>query len=234
MKLLAIIPARGGSKGLPDKNLRCVGGVPLVERAVLCAKGIDEIKRIIVSTDSYAIDKMAANIGASFGELRPTSLAGDNAKIIDVLRYIIETPAVSCENYDGIVLLQPTSPLREKVDVQACIKLFRERGTSSVVSVRRVPHYFIPEQVMRVNDSGWLEGYSGAGLSSRAQRQEKPAYLARNGPAVLITRVSCIKSGSLYGESAVPYIMDDKRSIDIDSMSDWLEAERLFKDTYDK
>ena len=234
MKLLAVVPARAGSKGLTDKNLRCVGGVPLVERAILCAEGIDEIKRTIVSTDSCVIDEMAANMGASFGELRPTNLAGDNAKIIDVLRYIIDTPAISCENYDGIVLLQPTSPLREKGDVQACIKLFRDRVASSVVSVRRVPHYFIPEQVMRVNESGWLQGYSGGELSSRAQRQEKPAYLARNGPAVLITRVSCIKSGSLYGENAVPYIMDDKRSIDIDSMLDWLEAEKLFTETYDK
>ena len=234
MKLLAVIPARAGSKGLTDKNLRCVGGVPLVERAVLCARGIDEIKRIIVSTDSCLIDEMAVNMGASFGELRPASLAGDNAKIIDVLRYIMDTPAVSCENYDGIVLLQPTSPLREKVDVQACIKLFRDRDASSVVSVRRVPHYFIPEQVMCVNDGGWLHGYSGAELSSRAQRQEKQTYFARNGPAVLITRVSCIKSGSLYGGNAVPYIMDDKKSIDIDSMSDWLEAQRLFEETYDK
>ena len=234
MKLLAVIPARSGSKGLIDKNLQRVGGLTLVERAILCAKGIDEIKRIVVSTDSKTINKIAAELGSSFGELRPSHLAGDDTKIIDVLRYILGNPDIRSEDYDGIVLLQPTSPLREKADVKECIKIFKERNASSVVSVRIVPHNFIPEAVMRINDSGWLQGYSDHELTSRTQRQEKPIYYARNGPAVLITSVACLINGSLYGTNSVPYIMSERKSIDIDSQIDLAEARRLFNGPNDK
>jgi CMP-N-acetylneuraminic acid synthetase len=224
LRFLAIIPARGGSKGVPRKNIRLLSGRPLIDYSIAAARAVDAIERCIVSTDDDEIACIAEASGAEVIK-RPAQLAKDHTPTLPVLQHVVKYLAEG-EGYtcDAVVTLQPTSPLRTSDHIAEAIACFSsDPNADSLVSCIEVPHNFRPGSVMVRRDDGYLQPYLDAPMILR--RQEKEAVLARNGAAIYITRTSCLSS-FIFGGKLLAYMMSPEDSIDIDSEADLLAAEQ--------
>jgi CMP-N,N'-diacetyllegionaminic acid synthase len=212
--VIGVIPARGGSKGIPGKNLVALCGRPLLAYTADAVKSSTRLTRTIVSTDDEAIADCARSLGLEVPFLRPAFLAGDDVPMLPVVQQALE--AVESDHYraDIVVLLQPTSPLRRSEHIDAAVHWLERAGGDSVVSVVEVPHQFNPTSVMRI-DEGMLTPFLDGPTATR--RQDKPRVYARNGPAVLAVQARVLKAGSLYGERSWPLVMSAEESLDIDT-----------------
>jgi CMP-N,N'-diacetyllegionaminic acid synthase len=214
MNVLGVIPARGGSKGIPAKNLALVAGRPLLAYTADAVKDSTRLTRTIVSTDDERIAACAQSLRLEVPFLRPPSLSGDEVPMLPVLQHAVEMLESTDFVPDIVVLLQPTSPLRRGEHIDAAVTLLERAGGDSVVSVVEVPHQFNPTSVMRIND-GRLQPFLEGPTATR--RQDKPRVYARNGPAVLAVTRRVLAEGSLYGERTWPLVMSVEDSLDIDS-----------------
>lgn len=213
MRVLGLVPARGGSKGIPGKNLAVVAGRPLLAYTAAAARASTQLDRTIVSTDDAAIAAAAATMGLDAPFLRPSALAGDEVPMLPVLRHALAALDEAGDRFDVVVLLQPTSPLRRAEHIDAAVEALVSSGADSVVSVVEVPHQFNPVSVLRM-DEGRLCPYAEA--PTVARRQDKPRLYARNGPAVLAVRRHALEAGSLYGDHSRPLVMSARDSLDVD------------------
>jgi CMP-N,N'-diacetyllegionaminic acid synthase len=213
--VVALIPARGGSKGIPRKNLAPLAGKPLLHWAIDAALSADTVTRLVVSTDD---DEIAAAAGDAELLRRPAELAGDDTPMLDVIRHALE----HIEPCDVLVLLQPTSPLRRPEQVDEAVRLLLESGADTVVSVVEVPHRYEPSSLMELHDGRLVA------RSEPTTRQAKDQLYARNGPAILAVRPSGLGDG-LYGGNVVGYVMDERDSLDIDTPHDLELAEQLLR-----
>lgn len=225
MNIVALIPARGGSKGLPGKNIIKLGGKNLISYSIESALKSKYISEIIVSTDSVEIAEFSKKMGAKVPFLRPESISGDEASMYSVVLHAIEKCEKLGIGMDNFVLLQPTSPLRTYLHIDGAIEAYEKSNPSSVVSVVRVPHQFGPESVM-MEKEGLLIPYVKV-ENQYATRQEKPVYYGRNGPAIIISSKETVSRGNLYGEKIIPYVMSAQDSVDIDGIEDLNYAEFL-------
>ena len=228
MEVLGVIPARGGSKGIPQKNLVLLDGKPLLAHTCAQAKNAKTLTRVIVSTDDDAIAACAERFQIEVPFRRPQELAADDTPMLAVLRHALEMLRRQ-ERYqpDIVVLLQPTSPLRRADDIDGTVRLLSARRAESVVSVVEVPHQFNPVSLLRLQDDQVVPFLNG---QSVARRQEKPILYARNGPAVLAVSCHVLETqNSLYGQVCLPFIMPPERSVDIDSVFDLGLAEYLLR-----
>jgi CMP-N-acetylneuraminic acid synthetase len=230
MSLVALIPARGGSKGIPRKNLAICGGRSLLHWTAEAALQSNVIDRAILSTDDQDIAEAGLALGLEVPFLRPADLAGDAALMLGVMQHCLAELRRAGETVEAIVLLQPTSPFRRAHHVRESVARFRNTLAQTLVSVVAVPHRFVPEGQMRETD-GLLSPYFGGGIG-KTQRQAKELLYARNGPAVLIVRSSVLDVGLLYGESIVGYEMDELSSLDIDTPEDLRLADHLLRTDY--
>ena len=217
MKILGIIPARGGSKGIPNKNLALLCGRPLLAYTADAVKQSRKLTRTIVSTDDERIAECARSLGLEVPFMRPAPLAADDAPMLPVVQHALEAMKERGFDADMVVLLQPTSPLRRAEHIDAAIDWLERTAADSMVSVVEVPHQFNPVSVMRLED-GLLKPFLDGPTPTR--RQDKPRVFARNGPAVLAVRAAVVASGSLYGERSWPLGMSAEDSIDIDTPRD--------------
>jgi CMP-N,N'-diacetyllegionaminic acid synthase len=227
-QVLGVIPARGGSKGIPNKNLAPICGRPLLAYTADAVKQSTRLTRAIVSTDDERIADSARSLGLEVPFLRPSSLAADDTPMLPVVQHAMNAMAADGFHAEIVVLLQPTSPLRRGEHIDAAIVWLERAGGDSVVSVVEVPHQFSPVSVMRVDD-GWLFPFLDG--PAVARRQDKQRLYARNGPAVLAVRASVIAGGSLYGDKSWPLIMKPEESLDVDtpwdlSLVEWALAAR--------
>jgi CMP-N,N'-diacetyllegionaminic acid synthase len=228
MNVLGVIPARGGSKGIPTKNLAPLCGRPLLAYTADAVNDSKKLTRTIVSTDDERIADCARSLGLEVPFIRPSSLAVDNAPMLPVLQHAIAAMRAGGFDADMVVLLQPTSPLRCGQHIDAAIDWLQRVRGDSVVSVVEVPHQFNPISVMRF-DEGLLKPFLDTSAPTR--RHDKPRLYARNGPAVLAVHARVIENGSLYGDESWPLIMTPEDSIDVDSqwdlkMAEWALAAR--------
>jgi CMP-N,N'-diacetyllegionaminic acid synthase len=230
MKFVALIPARAGSKGIPEKNIRLLDGVPLIVHTIREAVTAIGKERVFVTTDSPDIAEVAKNAGAQVPFLRPKELSGDEATAYGVVEHFLDWTHDNAPSSGAIAYLQPTSPLRSAAAISNACKLFEQGDADSLVSVIPVPHQFSPSSLMQANGD-WLtpiDSYTSAPL----RRQDKPAFFARNGPAILITRPETLAAhGNLYGEKILKFEMTHEESVDIDSQQDleyaaWLLVRR--------
>lgn len=224
MNVLGVIPARGGSKGISNKNLALLGGRPLLAYTADAVKESRVLTRTIVSTDDARIADCAHSLGLEVPFMRPSPLAGDDVPMLPVLQHALQALEADGFVADVVVLLQPTSPLRRGEHIDAAVKWLEQAGGDSVVSVVEVPHQFNPTSVMRIEE-GRLKPFLDVPTATR--RQDKPRVYARNGPAVLATRVAVIKEGSLYGRTSWPLAMTAEDSLDIDTPWDLRLAESV-------
>lgn len=223
--MIAIIPARGGSKGLPGKNIRPLLGKPLIEYTVESAMKAKSISRIIVSTDSPEIADVARRSGAEVPFLRPNHLATDTALAIDTYLFTINKLRNSDQlNIEEFIVLQPTSPLRTSEDIDNAVTIFREKEADSVISVVEAEH---PVQwYKQINQKGVLHDYLTDG--SLGNRQELVKTYLPNGAIYILKYELLLTMRTYYSEKTYPYIMPKKRSIDIDELFDFHMAEYLF------
>jgi CMP-N-acetylneuraminic acid synthetase len=213
MEVLGLIPARGGSKGIPRKNLAPVAGKSLLAWTVEAAHGAEKLTHVVVSTDD---DEIATAAEADVLR-RPAELATDDTPMLDVVRHAIDEL-----HPDLVVVLQPTSPLRRSEHVDGAVLLLLETGADSVVSVVEVPHRYSPEALMDL-----VDGRLVARGTTRS-RQEKETVYARNGPAVLALRADRL-GRDLYDGDCRAYVMDQRSSLDVDSPFDLELADLLLR-----
>lgn len=220
MKSLVIIPARSGSKGIPGKNIKLLSGKPLIEYTLDVAKELFSARDICVTTDSIDIALLAEKNGLPVPFIRPKDLSADTSSMYDVMLHALNFYRNRGEEYDRIILLQPTSPFRTKQNLQQAINLYTPE-TEMVVSVKETPAN--PYYVLYEEDSnGYLHKSKEGNFSSR---QECPRVWQFNG-AIYIINVSCLmKRSHLHFSKIRKYVMDEMNSLDIDSPLDWAFAE---------
>lgn len=228
-KYAALIPARGGSKGIPNKNIKLCGGKPLIQHTIDCALACFSPDSVFVSTDSKEISDLSAGLGAQTPFLRPTELAQDQTSMLEVLSHFLCWLERSWQRIDGLILLQPTSPLRKPETIRAVIKLAEERSADSVVTVQKVPHQYNPESLMKMEPDSVLRSLEGGPVKA-GRRQDKSVLWARNGPAVLFLRPANVKSGFIYGDNLLGFECDAEESIDIDHPFDFKVADLLLRE----
>ncbi|MGB8329375.1 MAG: acylneuraminate cytidylyltransferase family protein [Polyangiales bacterium] len=226
MRVLGLIPARGGSKGVPRKNIRTLGGKPLIGHTIDAARDAIRIDRIVVSTEDAEIASISKSLGADVPFLRPKSLARDETPMLPVIVHAIEALIAGGWTPEAVCLLQPTFPFRRPEDIDACIEALEARGADCVVSIHRVPHQFNPHWVYFEQRDGTLRLSTGE-AEPIPRRQELPAAFHRSG-SVYVSRVATIiDQGSLYGERVVGYETQTESSCNIDTIEDWEQAEAL-------
>jgi CMP-N-acetylneuraminic acid synthetase len=222
-----LIPARGGSKGIPRKNLSVVGGKTLLARTLEVAEASTAVTKIVVSTDDEEIAAAARLYGENIPHMRPVELATDDAAMLPVIQDVVASLDEGGYRADVIVLLQPTSPLRTASHVDDAVGLLQSSGADSVVTVCQIPHHFSPVSAMQI-EGGVLKPYlEGEGVRL-LDRHLKPIVYSRSGPSVLVTRYETLMQlGDLYGEQCQALIISWTESLDIDSSEDLAVAEAL-------
>jgi CMP-N,N'-diacetyllegionaminic acid synthase len=220
-----LIPARGGSKGIPRKNLAPLAGRPLIAYTIDAARLSRSLSRIIVSTDDSEIAAVSKRLGADVPFMRPAHLASDHTPMIDVVADVLATLARQDYRPDVLVLLQPTSPFRRADHIDTAVDLLISSGADSVVTVMQVPHQFTPTSLMELRGDrldSWTDG------AAPMRRQDKPVLFARNGPAVVATQSRVILTDHLlYGADTRAFVMSREDSFDIDEAFDLKVAELL-------
>jgi len=225
MNILAIIPARSGSKGIKGKNIKPFAGLPLFVHSISAAQGSSFINRIIVSTESESYARIAKRFGAEVPFLRPGRLARDSSLIMDTILHLLRELRKH-EHYapDVVVLLQPTSPLRTSADIDSCISLMKRKRLDGCVSLART------EQLLFTLKSGNLDLLFKKSWVRMTNRQSLPDTYLLNGCAVFCARTTnLLKRKSFYLGRIGGYVMPRWRSIDVDSPEDFLLAELVFK-----
>lgn len=223
MRVLGIIPARGGSKGIPGKNIRPLGGKPLLAWTAESALAARRLSRVVLTTDDEKIAEIGRVCGLEVPFLRPAELAMDDTPTLPVLQHAVAELEKAGDRFDAVCLLQPTSPFRRAGDIDGCIELL-ETGLDAVVSVLPVPPEHNPHWVYFRDGEGLLRLATGEDQPI-PRRQELPPAFHRDG-AIYVTRRDVLMEGSLYGKRLGGYLADS-RSVNLDTPADWEKAERL-------
>lgn len=222
MRILGIIPARGGSKGVPGKNIKLLGGLPLIVYTSNAANDSKYLNKTIISTDDLTIAEVAKQFQMEVPFIRPSSLATDTASSIEVVQHVVTYLESQGEYYDAICLLQPTSPFRKKGLIDKAIEKFINEAADALVSVLPVPHEFNPHWVFEPNNNGFIHLATGEPEIIKRRQDLPPAYF-RDG-SIYITKTNVIKDGSFYG-TKLSYIENDADFyVNIDTLKDWDKA----------
>lgn len=225
---LAVIPARGGSKGIPGKNIINVNNKPLIQYTIEAAKSSKYIDRIIVSTDDEEIAKVSIDCGAEVPFLRPENLASDTANTIDVLIHALEELCRDGASYDYIVLLQPTQPLRTSNHIDNAIEMIVMENEESLVSITEVSEHPVLFRTLQQNKR--LENLLKT--SSTIRRQEFPKYYKVNG-AIYINKINQnFNLNTSLNDNKLGFIMDKESDIDIDEPFDLEVLALMLNRTY--
>jgi len=220
MKVLGIIPARGGSKAIPRKNLVFLGGKPLL--AWTCESATQSnLDRVIVSTDDHEIAELASSHGVEVPFLRPSELSGDLSLTIDAVLHAMRNIN---EGFDAVMVLQPTSPFRTTQDINECISLLEESKADSVISVVDVGGHH-PARMKYLNQGLLVDPPFVESRENQPRQELQPMYI-RNG-AVYLTRTETLQQGSFKGSRSAAHIMPVDRSINIDEPFDLIVAEAV-------
>jgi CMP-N,N'-diacetyllegionaminic acid synthase len=224
--MLALIPARGGSKGLPGKNIMPFAGLPLIAHTIQAARVAVSITRVVVSTDEEGIAAVARAHGAEVPFLRPAELAGDASPAIDTyLHACAALEELGSPRIEELVVLLPTSPLRMAPDIDQAIGQFRLRSADAVISVTPSPHPLHWAKV--VDDQGVLRDAQPGGAANNRNRQDYPQTFMPNGAIYVFRRALLEQRDGYYTERTYPMVMPKQRSIDIDDRYDFAIAEFL-------
>jgi CMP-N-acetylneuraminic acid synthetase len=224
--VLAVIPARGDSKGVPRKNLRNINGKSLIAHAADCANQLDWIDAIVLTSDDEEFCAHGKSLGIEVPFIRPQELSSDNAKSIDVWAHAW----LSCEKYfnkqfDISILLEPTSPMRTAEDISLAVNLLIDESAFSVATVSKTPGHYTPHKTLKLSDAGYIDPYLQDGIKYSI-RQHIPNYYHRNGICYATTRESLIDKHNLMEQQCLPLIID-RPVVNIDEEIDFKLAEVL-------
>jgi N-acylneuraminate cytidylyltransferase/CMP-N,N'-diacetyllegionaminic acid synthase len=221
--MLCIIPARGGSRGLKNKNILRFNGKPLIYYTIQAALKSKKITKVIVITDSLKIAKISKKFGAEIPFLRPKKLAKNNSLAIDTYIYVINKLKKKFSINEFIVLL-PTSPLRDNTDIENAINLFRKKKADSVISMKEVEYPV--DWIKRVNKSYLIESYN-KNFKSNFNRQYYKKTFVPNGAIYIFNSQKFLRYKDYYFKRTFAYLMSKKKSTDINDLVDFKTAEFL-------
>ena len=228
MRVLGIIPARGGSKGVHRKNIRQLCGKPLLAYTAESALAAKRLTKTILSTDDDDIAEVGRSLGIDVPFIRPLELAEDTTPTFPVILHAVAKMESLGEHYDAICLLQPTNPLRRAEDIDNCIELLEESGADSIISILPVPAAYNPKWVYWQCSTGELVLSSGEN-EPVSRRQDLPRSFHREG-SIYLTKCSVLAEyGNLYGKKIRGYEIEPMHSINIDTQDDWDQAEAMIK-----
>lgn len=226
-RILGIVPARGGSKGIPRKNLVPLCGRPLIAYTIEAALGAEMLTRLIVSTEDEEIAGVAMSLGADVPFRRPPELASDDARSLPVVQHAVrQVEDEEGSRYDVIVMLQPTTPLRTSQDIDEGIRLLLDSGADSVVSVVDVGAHH-PFRMKRIDDDGRLINFVDQGFEDMRPRQELPRVYIRSGDLYISRRAVVMEQSTLVGTDCRAVVIQEERAVNIDTPLDLLRAEQV-------
>jgi len=215
-KIIAIIPARGGSKGIPKKNIIVLNGKPLIAYTIEAALKSKYISEVVVSSEDEEILKVSKKFGANIIK-RPYKLAHDVSPCEPVILNVLKELKKNKKGFDVIVLLQPTSPLRDAIDIDNAIELFFKKNATALISVYKPLHS--PFKAFKLSNNGLLEGIVDSETPFKC-RQDIPICYYPNGAIFIIYTKLFLKYKKLFTDKTIPYVMPEEKSIDIDTHED--------------
>ena len=228
-RVLGLIPARGGSKGIPGKNIRSLAGKPLLAYTVDSAQASGMVDRLVLTTDSEKIAELGRTLGVEVPFIRPVELAQDDTPMLPVVEHAVAELEKSGWEPTIILLLQPDVPLRKPEHLRKAVSMLMETDCDSVVSVVPFPKHFSPHYAMRIDERGVLTHVLPEGrLITR--RQDVPTVFLRDGAVYAMWRRVLMGEHSLYGSDCRPMILQSGESFSLNSLEDWAEAERRLAD----
>ncbi|MAZ41021.1 acylneuraminate cytidylyltransferase [bacterium] len=231
LRVLGVVTARGGSKGIPRKNVRDLCGRPLICHTIDTANKSKLLSRSIISTDDTEIAEIAKKCGGEVPFMRPKELAQDESTSIEVIQNVIETLKKEGEKYDYVMILQPTSPLRTAEDIDGCIAVAQKTNADSVMSMKEADD-FSAKKMKKIVD-GKIEPYFEDEGKESSRRQDLEKAYKRN-CAIYLTKTNLILKGDLFGNNSQAYIMPEERSVDINQPVDFELAEFWLKKNKEK
>ena len=226
MRVLGLVPARGGSKGVPRKNIRPLAGKPLLAYTAEVALATESLDHVVLSTDDDEIAAIGKHCGLDVPFRRPSELAQDDTPSLPVVVHALRWMESLGEHFDAVCLLQPTSPLRRPEDIDACVELLRSSAADAVVSVRPIPHTYNPHWTYLRGAEGFLRIGTGEREPIR-RRQDLPPAFHRDGSIYVTRRDVLLEQQSLYGERLLGYVTDGAPWVDLDDGSQWARVEQL-------
>jgi len=232
-RVLGVITARGGSKGIPGKNIKELCGKPLIAYTIEAAQSSGALDRLIISTDDQEIAEVVRRLGVQVPFMRPAELAEDTTPHLPVMQHAVKW-LHEHQGYqpDYVMILQPTSPLRQAFHIKEAVELIIKSGADSVLSVAEVPENYNYRKTMVVDEHGFVKLISGELIYKRiARRQDLPKNYWSTGMIYLFKTDLLFHptNPNFYGEKTAPYIIDKKYVIDINVPEDWLTAEEALK-----
>lgn len=223
---MGLIPARGGSKGIPRKNLKALAGKALILYTIEAALASDCLDTVLVSTEDPEIAAVSREAGAEIPFMRPVELASDTAPTIDTVLHTLRSLEGQGRLFDAICLLQPTVPFRTTGDIDQAIQTFQNQQADSLISVRSVPHQYNPHWVFEPDQNGFLKLATGEDKIITRRQALPPAYY-RDG-SIYLTRWSVLRDQQdLYGKTITYCVLEDSPKVNIDTIEDWEKAEQL-------
>ncbi len=224
MRVVGLVPARQGSKGVPGKNTRLLAGRPLLAYTARAGLAANSLDRVVLSTEDPAIAAIGREAGLEVPALRPAELAGDDTPMLDVLQHVLDwiEPSV-----DAICLLQPTCPIRRPGLIDECIDRLEATGADAVATMAPVPLESHPWWAYIAGEDGRLHLSTGD-RSPVTRRQDLPPAYRRDG-AVYVFRVERIQAGNPYGDHLEAIIQDPAATVNIDTLEDWSRAEHMLR-----
>ena len=225
--VLALVPARGGSKGIRDKNMRPLAGRTLLEYAAEAAAASGVVDRSVLSTDSERVAAEGRRAGLEVPFLRPAALARDDTPMLPVIEHALDALEHDGWTAEVVLLLQPTSPLRRPEHIRAAVQQLRDSGADSVVTVVEVPRHLSPDYVMRMDD-GRLVPFLAEGARV-TRRQDARSAFERDGTVYAFWSRTLRETGNIYGRDCRPLVLSAQDSMTLDTLDDWNEAERRLR-----
>jgi CMP-N-acetylneuraminic acid synthetase len=226
MRVVGLVPARGGSKGIPRKNTRLLAGRPLLAYTAEAALRSRLLARVVLTTEDPEVAEIGRAAGLDVPFTRPAELARDETPMLPVVQHALRWLESAGERFDAVCLLQPTHPLRRTEDIDACIALCDRSGADAVVTVLEVPPEFNPRWTYLRSDSGALTLATGESAPI-PRRQDLPPAFCREGSVYVSRRDAVLEEGSLYGRVLLGVTVERARSVNLDTPADWSRAEAL-------
>lgn len=229
MRVLGIIPARSGSKGIPGKNIKALGGKPLLYHTIEAAKESRLLSQVILSSDDAEIIDLAKSVGLEVPFVRPAHLATDQSGSLEVVQHALNFFAEKKEVFDAVCLLQPTTPFRENGSIDKAIQKFKDKSFDSLISVREVPPEFNPHWVFEADEKACLQIATGENEIIK-RRQDLPKAYFRDGSIYLTKTDVLLKQYSLYGKRIGYIVSKGERFVNLDTPEDWIKAEKMLNE----
>jgi CMP-N-acetylneuraminic acid synthetase len=226
MKVLGLVPARGGSQGIPRKNARFLAGRPLLAYTADAAGKARRLSRVILSTEEPEIAEIGRRCGLEVPFLRPAELARDETPMLPVVQHALRWLEERGDRFDAVCVLQPTSPFRSSGDIDACIAMLEDKNADAVVTVLPIPLEYNPHWAYFQCGDGCIHVSTGE-FAPIGRRQDLPPAFHREGSVYVTRRDVVLEQNSLYGRTLLGHTVDPSRSINLDTPEDWSRAEAL-------